>query len=266
MKSDLASIAIIVKDTLVHEHAINVASQLNVPVLEETSSFYDFHLVFSSEKIWIQPSRMHFGKIYVDFTTGQSAHRRKYGGGFGQALAKAVGLNKDSPLDVMDVTGGYARDAFVLATLGATLRIIERSRVLTTLVQDGLDRAQTNKTVNKITQRMSLICADSIIFMQELVNSDKPDVIYLDPMYPIRQKKSAVKKEIQLLHQLIGRDTDSKSLLQAAFRTAKKRVVVKRPKSAEPLSKINLVGSIRSSNTRYDIYNPEFPGTAKTKV
>ena len=34
------------------------------------------------------------GAIRVDFVTGAAAHRRKFGGGKGQAIAKAIGLNK----------------------------------------------------------------------------------------------------------------------------------------------------------------------------
>lgn len=37
-------------------------------------------------------------KISVDFVGGANAHRHKFGGGKGQAIAKAVGLNKGAHL------------------------------------------------------------------------------------------------------------------------------------------------------------------------
>ena len=79
-------------------------------------------------------------------------------------------------------------------------------------------------------------------------------MIYIDPMYPSRAKSALVKKEMQLLHQIIGPDTDNDSLLTIALDVALKRVVVKRPKTAQPLTKQKPSSFIESKNTRYDIY------------
>ncbi|EGE7428423.1 class I SAM-dependent methyltransferase, partial [Escherichia coli] len=55
------------------------------------------------------------GGIFVDFVGGAMAHRRKFGGGRGEAVAKAVGIKGDYLPDVVDATAGLGRDAFVLA-------------------------------------------------------------------------------------------------------------------------------------------------------
>ncbi len=39
------------------------------------------------------------------------AHRRKFGGGRGEAVAKAVGIKGDYLPDVVDATAGLGRDA-----------------------------------------------------------------------------------------------------------------------------------------------------------
>ena len=54
----------------------------------------------------------------------------KFGGGKGQDIAKAVGLNKGVKPSVLDATGGLGRDAFVLASLGCNVTMIERSPVV----------------------------------------------------------------------------------------------------------------------------------------
>ncbi|MGL4894422.1 MAG: class I SAM-dependent methyltransferase, partial [Shewanella sp.] len=59
--------------------------------------------------------------IVVDFVTGAVAHRRKFGGGRGQSIAKAVGLKQGVTPKVVDGTAGLGRDAFVLASLGCTV-------------------------------------------------------------------------------------------------------------------------------------------------
>jgi 16S rRNA (guanine1516-N2)-methyltransferase len=51
--------------------------------------------------------------ISIDFEEGKNAHRRQFGGGRGQPLAKAIGLKKGANPSVIDATAGFGRDAFV---------------------------------------------------------------------------------------------------------------------------------------------------------
>lgn len=85
------------------------------------------------------------GAIFVDLVSGAVAHRRKFGGGKGQSIAKAVGLNKGATPIVLDGTAGLGRDAFVLASLGCKVQMVERHPVVAALLDDGL--ARQNKTL-----------------------------------------------------------------------------------------------------------------------
>ncbi|XPE51521.1 class I SAM-dependent methyltransferase [Shigella flexneri] len=67
------------------------------------------------------------GGIFVYFVGGAMAHRRKFGGGRGEAVAKAVGIKSDHSPDVVDATAGLGRDAFVLASVGCRVRMLERN-------------------------------------------------------------------------------------------------------------------------------------------
>jgi len=190
----------------------------------------------------------------IDFTQGKSAHRRQFGGGRGQPLAKALGLRKGATPTIIDTTAGYGKDAFVLATLGCQIILVERNPLLAALLEDAIARARLDPTTEQIAQRMTLIHSDASQYLMNLTLEQRPDVIYIDPMYPNRQKSALVKKEMQLLHQLVGPDTDSEQLLNTARQTAKKRVVVKRPKSAKPVADQKPNAAVESKNTRYDIY------------
>ncbi len=123
------------------------------------------------------------GGIFVDFVSGAMAHRRKFGGGRGEAVAKAVGIKKEYLPDVIDATAGLGRDAFVLAALGCKVRMLERHPVVAALLDDGLQRGYHDPEIGEWLQsRMSLIHASSITALAEI--TEAPDVIYLDPMYP----------------------------------------------------------------------------------
>ena len=70
------------------------------------------------------------GPVFVDFVEGAVAHRRKFGGGRGQSIAKAVGLKSGANPTVVDATAGLGRDAFVLASLGCRVTMLERHPVV----------------------------------------------------------------------------------------------------------------------------------------
>ena len=211
----------------------------------------------------------HQGPVSVDFLAGKKAHRQQFGGGKGQPLVRAMGqINNDeiSRLPtVIDATAGMGGDSYVLASLGFKVQMLERSPIVAALLKDALQRAQQTIQENgegfstdicQSIANLSLCNADSAQYLLE----QKPDidVIYMDPMYPEKKKKAAAKKEMQALQQLVGPDTDSETLLVAALKTAKYRVVVKRPKGATPvycpLNDIKPTTEISSPNTRYDVY------------
>ena len=70
------------------------------------------------------------GDVFVDFVAGAMAHRRKFGGGRGEAIAKAVGIKGAELPSVIDATAGLGRDAFVLASIGCQVRLVERHPVV----------------------------------------------------------------------------------------------------------------------------------------
>ncbi|ELZ5940507.1 16S rRNA (guanine(1516)-N(2))-methyltransferase RsmJ [Providencia stuartii] len=193
------------------------------------------------------------GGIFVDFVSGAMAHRRKFGGGRGEAVAKAVGIKKDYLPNVIDATAGLGRDAFVLAALGCHVKMFERHPVVAALLDDGLQRGYQDSEIGEwLQQRMSLIHASSITALADITTS--PDVVYLDPMYPHRQKSALVKKEMRVFQSLVGADEDADALLAPALALAKRRVVVKRPDYAEPLAGQKAPSAVITKNHRFDIY------------
>ena len=202
------------------------------------------------------------GAVTIDFAGGKSEHRRRFGGGRGQPLAKAIGLKGGLNPTVIDATAGLGRDAFVIANLGAQVMLIERSPILAALLEDGLGRASHDPELKTIvTDRMDLVETNAIEWLTNLPTEQYPDVIYMDPMYPHRNKSALVKKEMRVLRELVGDDEDASQLLHVALNCAKRRVTVKRPRTAPILSGSVLNNrkpnsAVESKNTRYDIYVP----------
>jgi len=193
------------------------------------------------------------GPVRVDFVEGAAAHRRLHGGGSGQMIAKAVGVQPGVRPHVLDATAGLGRDAFVLATLGCRVEMVERQPLIAALLEDGLRRGALDAGVAPIVAQMRLHCADAIELMQRWVG-DSPQVIYLDPMFPHRDKSALVKKEMRLFRPLVGADPDAPALLEAALALASHRVVVKRPRKAPAVEGCRPGYTLEGKSSRYDIY------------
>lgn len=195
------------------------------------------------------------GAIRVDFVTGAAAHRRKFGGGKGQAIAKAVGLNKGKGITphVLDGTAGLGRDGFVLASLGCRVTLHERHPIVAALLYDGLQRAYLDSEIGTwMSERMTMAFGSSHLLLPE--TQSEIDVVYLDPMFPHREKSAAVKKEMRVFQSLVGSDLDADALLAPAIALASKRVVVKRPDYAPFLADKTPSMQIKTKKNRFDVY------------
>lgn len=193
------------------------------------------------------------GPVLADFVAGAVAHRRRFGGGRGQALARAVGLKSGRTPHVVDATAGLGRDAFVLAALGCRLTLIERHPVVAALLHDGLRRAGEDPEIGAwVTARMQLVWGQAPDVLAKL--GEPADVVYLDPMFPHRHTSAQVKKEMRMFQSLVGSDPDADRLLPAALAAARARVVVKRPGYAGFLDGQTPSMSVDTRKHRFDVY------------
>lgn len=224
-------------------HHLNDVSQLDTPYV----------LCFSQRGVALHSlGKGSPGPVSASFEGGKSEHRRKFGGGKGQLIAKAVGLKSGVYPHILDATAGLGKDAYVLASLGCSVTMVERSPVVAELLASALNHVASGE-VAEICARMSLIESDAQLWLTNQ-HEAVADVIYLDPMYPHREKSSLVKKEMRIFQDLVGGDTDSSLLLQTALSKARYRVVVKRPRKGDALEGPKPTLQLSGKSTRYDIY------------
>lgn len=162
--------------------------------------------------------------------------------------AKVKGI-AGAPVAV-DATAGLGEDALLLAAAGFEVEMFERNPVIAALLEDALQRAAEVPELSDAVSRMHLHAEDSIEVLGQL--DAPPDVVYLDPMFPERQKSAAVKKKFQLLHKLEGPCKDQEALLQAALDAKPRKVIVKRPLKAPYLAGIKPSYALSGKEIRYD--------------
>ncbi|NTV12702.1 MAG: class I SAM-dependent methyltransferase [Desulfobulbaceae bacterium] len=236
--------------------AAALAHHLQLPLLAPGDESFPLLLVVTARRLELrQTGPAAPGPVYVDFLEGKADFRRRYGRSGDEGVVQAVASKRSRTPTVLDATGGLGRDAFVLATHGCRVTLVERQPVIAHLLTDALQRAGADARIGPvIRERMALRIGDSREIMRNLAEAARPEVVYLDPMYPHRAKSALVKKEMVVLRLLAGPDQDSAELLAAARACATRRVVVKRPTGAPTLAGLppELVQNI--GNHRFDIY------------
>lgn len=234
--------------------ARRIAAKLDIAVSPTSEPIFDddppqFLLQLNLQGLSIQhTAAARQSPVLVDFVGGKAAYRR----GQSEMIAQAIGVAKYLPMTVVDATAGLGRDAFVLASRGCDVTMIERNPIIHALLNDGLRRALAAPSTRQAAQRMTLINTDAVTWLQS--RCEGVDAVYLDPMFPASNKTAAVKKEMQLLHHLLSGQSESTGLLEAARHCAKRRVVVKRGLKAKPLSHHSPSYSVKGRSTRFDVY------------
>lgn len=201
------------------------------------------------------------GPVRVDFVSGALAWRTRPGvSAAGEMVGKACGARKGATPRVVDATAGLGRDAWILATLGCEVTLCERSPVIAALLADGLARAAAVPELAATVARMTLLPGDSVRHLQDWLADEqrtRPEVVYLDPMFPHRDKSAQVKQDMRLFRDVVGADPDADALLPLARALASRRVVVKRPRLAPDLAGQAPHQRMTGQSNRFDLYAPQ---------
>ncbi len=100
---------------------------------------------------------------------------------------------------IFDATAGIGYDSWFLASAGFNMILFERNPVVFKLLEDGLQRAQTNPKTAETANRMVILEGD-FLKASEYLPDLIPDMVLIYPMFPPNpQYKHQVSKYIQTL-------------------------------------------------------------------
>jgi 16S rRNA (guanine1516-N2)-methyltransferase len=241
----LTNIAIYSEDPDKKEVAIELSHKLHLPITQDPNQ-YQFILAVTTQHLELRLPQANLQPLTIDFFKPAAQQRLQKSTHRNELIARAVGLKAHYYPHVVDATAGFGNDASILASLGCTVDMIERSPIMAALLQDGLERAPD------LLKNLRLHCEDAKDFLRR--QTIPIDVVYLDPMFPIRTKSALVKKEMRILKELVGQDEDAAELFALALQTATKRVVVKRPSHAPTLTAKIPDITYESRALRFDVY------------
>lgn len=193
----------------------------------------------------------HGQSLHPDFLRGRLRGRIRAAGR--ELVVRAVLGRRKPPLRVLDATAGLATDAFVLASSGLQVTLLERSPLLHALLEDALERAAADPETAPVMARMTLHLAEAADWLREPANRGAQDVVYLDPMFPSARGRALPAGAMQLLQALAGEGSheENRRLLQLA-RAATARVVLKGRLHRRPYNRPG--HSLTGRSIRLDVY------------
>lgn len=171
-----------------------------------------------------------------------------------ELLVRAARVRGVEAPTAIDATAGLGEDALLLAAAGFAVTLCERDPVIAALLRDTLRRAAADERLAEVAARMRLVEGDGVELLGQL---DAPvDVVFLDPMFPVRRRRAATNKKLQLFQRLERPCDDEEALLRAALDARPRKVIVKRPLKGPYLAGIKPSSSLSGKVVRYDTYVP----------
>lgn len=161
-----------------------------------------------------------------------------------------VSKTDDPHPTAVDATAGMGEDAFLLAASGYSVTLFEQNPVIAALLKDALRRAKKHPDLKEIAQRMQLVEGNSIELLPKL--GIVPDLIYLDPMFPARQKSGLINKKLQLIQKLEHPCVEEEALLNMAMAVHPQKIIIKRPLKGANLAGREPSYSVKGKAIRYD--------------
>jgi len=228
----------------------DLAGRLNLPLRISGSASEPYFLTWRDGCLkLIDHELVKQGGLYVDVMP-RPGEQRSWPAPKDGLFAQALGRKTQT---VVDATTGWGQDSLHMFRMGLDVWCFERSPLMAELLSDGWRRlAELDWFIRLGLTAPMLMAKSAILGLTEL--NFTPECVYLDPMFPAKRKKSALaRKNMRVLHELLGSDDDKHELFEVAWQTAGKRVVVKLPDYAEPISGTpsqRLQGKL----LRYDVY------------
>jgi 16S rRNA (guanine1516-N2)-methyltransferase len=186
------------------------------------------YLYFHQEKLALMTSlakKEGFKPFFLDFINIFESLEKKGASYFGSPLVKALGLKKNQSSLIWDISCGMGRDALLFLYFNAHVVAFERNRFMWALLKDAWLRACKHPRLGPhFHNRFKLVGGDPRDYSSE----KRPDMIYFDPMYLDKTRKSLPGKEMRIIREVVGDDQDSEEVLEWAKKVARFRLVLKR--------------------------------------
>ena len=157
---------------------------------------------------------------------------------------------KAKNLSILDCTGGFAKDAALLASLGNNVTLIDRNPLIMSLLVDAREKIKTDD-IRYIFNRIKSKFGNCIDFIR---NTNKHfDYIYFDFMFNINKSALPSKNE-QFLRKIVKNDiNENKDIIHETIQRISSKIIIKEHISSNDYDNFDIINTYKGKTVKYHL-------------
>jgi len=157
---------------------------------------------------------------------------------------------KKTNLNILDCTGGFARDACIISSLGNKVTLIEANPIVCLLLRDAVYKVQSSK-IKKIFDSISIKFGNCIDFIRN--NNRNYDYVYFDFMFNIN-KSALPNKRDQFLRKITNSDIHiNRSIIKETIQRMNCKVIIKEHIKSNDYKDLNIINTYKEKVVKYNL-------------
>tara|TARA_B100000035_G_scaffold311598_1_gene321429 strand:- start:3668 stop:4321 length:654 start_codon:yes stop_codon:yes gene_type:complete len=159
---------------------------------------------------------------------------------------------KKSNLDILDCTGGFARDSAVIASLGNNVTLVERNPMILALLLEASKRIDDHE-IKKIFENIKIRFGNCIDFIRS--TNKIFDYIYFDFMFNINKSALPSKKE-QFLRKIVKNNLrDNVMIINETIERVTSKIIIKEHIQSNDFKHLDIINTYREKTVKYHLIN-----------
>tara|TARA_B100001248_G_scaffold188564_1_gene144139 strand:+ start:134 stop:805 length:672 start_codon:yes stop_codon:yes gene_type:complete len=157
---------------------------------------------------------------------------------------------KAKNLSILDCTGGFARDAAILASLGNNVTLIDRNPLIMSLLVEAREKIKSDD-IRCIFSRIKIRFGNCIEFIR---NTNKHfDYIYFDFMFNINKSALPSKNE-QFLREIVKNDiNENVDIIHETIQRVKSKIIIKEHISSNDYNNFDIINTYKGKTVKYHL-------------
>ena len=157
---------------------------------------------------------------------------------------------KAKNLSILDCTGGFARDAAILASLGNNITLIERNPLIMSLLVDAKEKIKIDD-IRYIFSRIKSRFGNCIDFIR---NTNKHfDYIYFDFMFNTNKSALPSKNE-QFLRKIVKNDINENiDIINETIQRVRSKIIIKEHISSNDYDNFDIINTYKGKTVKYHL-------------
>lgn len=159
---------------------------------------------------------------------------------------------KGTNLKILDCTGGFGKDSFLLASLGHQVTFLEENPIVMVMIQDAIKHIGTN-ILQESCDRITFLFGNCLDYIRH--NNKAFDYVYFDFMFNVNSTALPSKRE-QFLRRLVNNNpTRNIRIIKESIERLSSKIIIKEHIKSSDYEALDIVHCYKERVVKYNLIN-----------